>query len=316
MLKVCVLMGGSSTEREVSLISANEIIKNLNKSKYDIYDIDIPKDGSTDWIKKLLDNPPDMVLSALHGGMGENGAVQGLLDCMRIPYIGSRVMSSAICLNKHISKIIMKSFNIPVALDILIKNIDELFLNEEFIKNEMGFPLIVKPNSGGSSIGISMAYDFLNLTKSVEAVLGMNDFVLIEKYIYGQEVICSMVEGENGLSVLPVIEIRSPDMFSDYNEKYFTEDRNAEFSNLPDFLKTMIQEIAKKAFLALDCKGYAMVDMVVCEEQITVIEVNTLPGLTGKSLIPKATKYTEGGFSGFLDKLIEFELRTTKKNYV
>lgn len=308
MIKVCILAGGSSYEREVSLSSAEEIYSNLDRNKYTPEILEIPKEASTIWIKKLLESPPDIVLSALHGGLGEDGSVQGLMECMGIKYVGSKVLSSALCLDKHISKIIMRANHIPVLDDVLIKNSNDLNILKDLI-NDMGYPLVVKPNIGGSSVGISIVKSFSELEKAVNEVFLLNDYALIEKFVSGTEVTCGIIENEKGLQVLPVLDIKTARNFYDYNAKYKDDDTSISFSSLPKFLQAMIHEISKKVFILLNCRGYGRVDMIVHEEQIIVLEMNTLPGLTSHSLIPKAASMEMGGFSKFLDGLIEFEMK-------
>ncbi len=308
MLRLSVLAGGNSTEHDVSMLSASYIMDSLNKAKYDISLITIPKEKETGWIRQLLENPPDIVLSALHGGLGENGAIQGLLECMGIPYIGSKVMSSAISLDKQMAKQLMTLNSVQVPEGVLVKH--SAPLNEHLAKiREIGFPLVVKPNSGGSSIGVKIVSSELSLIDAVEQVKReYKDDVLIERYIKGMEVTCGVVETKDGLEVLTVLDIETDNEFFDYEAKYTEHMSKVELSRLPEFMQTMIKEIAKKVFSVLCCTGYGRVDMIVADEQIYVIEMNTLPGLTPHSLIPKAA--TSGGttFAQFLDSLINFEL--------
>lgn len=314
-IKLGILFGGSSIEREVSICSANEVLNNIDKDKYDIFIYDIPKDKTDkEWIKKLIDNPPDIVLSTLHGGSGENGNIQGLLNCLCIPYVGSGVLSSALGMNKHISKMIMKANYIPVIDDIFIKKNENIVEYEEKIK-QLGFPVIIKPNNGGSSLGISVANNYDEVIKAVNEVINYNDDILIEKFISGKEVTCCVINTENKLDLIYVLDINTLNQFYDYKAKYIDNMTKINISSLPEFLKIMIQEVAKKVFNVLECKGYACIDMIVHEEQIYVIEINTLPGLTKNSLITKASEYSSNGFSKFIDNLIKYELNNNlKKN--
>lgn len=302
--KVCVLMGGNSSEREVSIWSAQEILNNLDSNRYDFFSVDMPEDLNTSWIYTILNERPNIVLSALHGGLGENGAVQGLLECMGIPYVGSGVMSSAVSLDKNMSKNLLRHHHIPVADDVFIRKNEAVSAYDSKI-NELGFPLVVKPNRGGSSIGIKIAKNKTELTEAASFIFGLNDDVLIEKYIKGDEVTCGVIEDKQGLTVLKVLDIKPVNGFFDFDSKYKDNLSEIYFSKQPEYLETMIAEIAKKVFQVLECRGYGRVDMIVCEEQIFVLEMNTLPGLTSHSLIPKAADMP---FSDFLTKLIEFEL--------
>lgn len=307
-IKVALIDGGDSTEREVSFKTSNEMYKNLDKNKYDVQIITIPNDNTNDWVMDLIKSKADIVLSALHGGSGEDGTVQGLLECLNIPYVGTKVLGSALSMDKHLSKQIMQLYNIPVAQDVFIK-INEEFKNYEDDINKLGYPLVVKPNKGGSSIGITIVNTKQELIKAIDLVKQLKDDILIEKYIQGREVTCGLVENKTDIEVLTVLDISANSTFYDYKSKYEDDSTKIVFSTLPKFLQDMIQEIAKKVFIVLKCKGYARVDMIVHQEQIVVLEINTLPGMTSHSLIPKAIEAKGLSYSQFLDTLINFELK-------
>jgi len=312
--KVIVLAGGRSTEREVSFKTSEEMYKNLDKNKYDVDIIAIPAEASNEWVNKLIQANPDIVISALHGGAGEDGTVQGLLECLNIPYVGTKVAGSAIGMDKYLSKQIMRFNHIPVAGDIFINQKEDINNYKDDI-NILGFPLVVKPNKGGSSIGISIVNSFSELENAVNEVRKLNDDILIEKYICGREVTCGLLESKNAVEVLTVLDISANSTFYDYKAKYEAEDTQIVFSTLPVFLQEMIQEIAKKVFKVLKCSGYGRVDMIVQEEQVMVLEINTLPGMTSHSLIPKALQGQGISYGEFLDKLIEFELEKSQNKY-
>lgn len=299
-----ILMGGSSVEREVSFKSAENILDSIDKNKYDVVEIELPSDKSDiGWTEKL--KRVDLVLSALHGGIGENGSVQGLLHCMNIPYVGSKVTSSALCMDKHISKQIMSYNHIPVVDDIYFKRGEDITQYYDEV-GKLGFPLIVKPNRGGSSIGIEVVEDINSLTSAIKNIIDKyDDDVLIEKYIKAKEATCCVLQTKEGLKVMAVLDINKKGDFYDYNAKYVDDRNSADFSELPKYMQTMVMEIAKKVFEVLMCRGYVCVDMLIKEEQIYVIEVNTLPGLTKHSLIPRAVESMGISFGEFLEMLVE-----------
>lgn len=304
-IKLGILSGGNSIEREISIRSCKNLLDTLNKDKYliTVYDVDINK---KDWIISLIENPPDVILSALHGGRGENGSMQGLLHYLNIPFVGSKVLSSSLCMDKKIAKTIMSANHIPIPEDIYIKRGENIDLYKESLKI-LGYPLIIKPNRGGSSIGIKLCQNFDDITAGADIIINKyDDDILIEKYITGREIACCILENENTKDV-KILDISSSADIFDYENKYEKTD-SAYISNMPDFMQDMIRSIALKAFDCLKCKGYALVDMIVREEQIYVLEVNTLPGLTSTSLIPKGAELTGISFGEYLDKLIEFEL--------
>ncbi len=313
-IKLAVLAGGSSIEREVSFKSAENILQNLNAEKYDVYEIDLPFDKrDTKWVTELMELRPDFVLSALHGGRGENGAVQGLLQCLDIPYAGSGVLSCALCMNKQAAKKFMKDEHIPVTDDIYIPRDADISAFEQKL-DKMEYPIIVKPNRGGSSIGIEVTNDFESLKKAVRNIRSRyNDDVLAEKYIDGKEVTCAVVQTDEGLKIMSVLDINKSKGIYDYDAKYLSAENAVSFTTLPDYMKKMIEDIAIKAFNTLHCKGYGCVDMLIKDEQVYVIEINTLPGMTDHSLIPAAAAQMGMSLGDFLDMLITQRMQQAVK---
>ena len=305
MLKLGILTGGNSIEREVSLRSCENVVNALDKNKYDIKIYNVDKDNK-DWIRELIDSPPDMILSTLHGGRGENGSMQGLLHYLGIPFVGSKVLSSSLCMDKNTAKTIMRAVSIPVIRDVFIKRNENTELYKDTLE-QLGYPFVIKPNRGGSSIGIRLCRSFGEIAEGAEAIVKKyDDDILVEKYIEGRELACCILEVKNDKRVC-IIDIEDKGEIFGYDDKYERLSA-AKSSAIPEYMQYMIKAIALKAFDSLKCKGYAIVDMIVKEEQVYVIEVNTLPGLTRTSLIPKAAKLFDMSFGDFLDKLIEFEL--------
>ena len=308
-IKLGVLYGGTSIENEISKRSRDNIILSLDDEKYDITLYAIPKNGDKGWIKEFINNPPDIVLSALHGGKGENGTIQGFLHTLGIKYIGSKVLSSALCMDKYISKKILRQAKIQVPGDILVKKGEDPKVYTEEL-NELTYPVIAKPNRGGSSIGIAVCENMSSLELACKNIFDQyDDDVIIEKFISGSEVNCSVMETENDIEVLAVLDVKKEGAVFDFDDKYSAVQSIGSITTLPIFMQDMIKSIAKKAFKALRCRGYACVDMIVSAENIYVIEVHTLPGLTVNSLIPFGASSLGMSFGDFLDKLIEFELK-------
>lgn len=309
-LKVAVLKGGSSVEREVSFKSAENILKNIDKTKYDIKEIELPKDRSDiGWVTELMKFSPAFVLSALHGGRGENGAVQGLLQCLNIPYAGSKVLSCALCMNKQTAKDLMAFRHIPVVDGEFIPRRADVDMYEQKLAL-LEYPLIVKPNRGGSSIGISVVNDYEELKNAVDDIRKKyHDDVIAEKFIDGKEVTCTVLQTKDGLRVTSVLDINKPGGIYDYDAKYLGSESAVSFSTLPDYMRKMIESIAVKAFGVLKCSGYGCVDMIVKDEQVYVIEINTLPGMTDRSLIPYGISRMGMTTGEFIDRLIEFEMQ-------
>lgn len=307
-IKLSILTGGSSVEREVSLKSCENVLNNLDREKYDIHICTLPADGSSQWLNKLLSDEPDVVVSTLHGGIGENGSMQGLLHCLGIPYIGSKVFSSALCMDKKESKTVISANHIQVAPDIYIKRGESTALFADDVR-QLGFPLIVKPNRGGSSIGIEIVNNIEELDKAVANIVKVyDDDVIAERFIRGKEITCCVYEENNCPEVMAVLEVNKKGDIFDYADKYERGVSSA-LSSMPSYMQDMVKSIAKKTFSLLKCRGYACVDMIVMEEQIYVIEVNTLPGLTENSIMPRACKDWRMTFAQLLDKLIEREIK-------
>ncbi|WP_250278241.1 D-alanine--D-alanine ligase family protein [[Clostridium] colinum] len=299
-----ILKGGTSLEREISLKSFENVMQNIDKKKYNILDIDV-KDIDI-LIENIKNFKPHIVLNLIHGGMGEDGTIQSLLSLLNIKYVGSKALSSGICMDKNISKTILKANNIPVIDYVYIKKDENPYLYKVDI-DELMYPVIVKPNKGGSSIGIKIAKNIEQVFEAIESIKKLDDDILIEKFISGKEVTCSIVQNKEGLYVLSILDINTNSDIFDYSAKYDKE-TNIDFSNLPNFLQTMIKEVAKKVFNVLKCEGYVNIDFIIKEDDIYVLEINTIPGFTNKSLLPKALMLCNKSFTDFLDEIIEFAM--------
>ncbi len=307
-IKLGILAGGSSVEREVSFKSCENLVNALDKSKYDVHIFSLPDNNDKGWLNELMEYKPDVVISALHGGLGENGSMQGLLHCLKIPYVGSKVLSSALCMDKKSAKTVLEANHIQTAADVFIKRGESAALYADEMRI-LEFPLIVKPNRGGSSIGIQVVSSYDELERAAKNIVDKyDDDVLAEKFIRGKEITCCMFEENAKTNVMAVLEVNKKGEIFDYEDKYERGISSA-LTDMPKFLQDMVMSIAVKVFGLLKCRGYACIDMIVNEEQIYVIEVNTLPGLTENSLIPKACESYGISFGEFWDRLIKESLR-------
>ncbi len=300
-MKIGVLMGGISSEREVSLNTGKEILKNLDKSKYEVYPIEINK--KSDIIEKT--KGLDFAFIALHGKFGEDGIVQSVLDTLDIPYSGCDSFSSGICMDKSIAKCILKNSRINTGKWLIVKNAEELELDKVA---DLGYPVVVKPNSGGSSVATTIVYDESKTKGAVEIASKYDSEVMIEKYIQGEEITCPMINGE----LLPVISIKPKSHFFDYSSKY--DDGGAEeiIVNLKSPDKEVVESVAINCWKILKCSVYARVDMIISNGIPYVLEVNTLPGMTQNSLFPKSAKSYGLSFSQLLDRIIELSMEKKK----
>lgn len=304
-LTIALLSGGISSEREVSISSGDQVYEALDHHKYDI----IRYDPKTDLPKLVMDAPKiDAALIILHGPFGEDGTVQGLLDLLEIPYQGSGVLGSAIGMNKLASKHLYEKSGLLVPPYTVIGQND--ILDADACVKRLGLPLVVKPVGSGSSVGITIVKSKDSLNKAVDKAFEQDSMVLIEAYIDGIELTGGVI-GNNKLEALPLIEIVPNESFDffDYEAKYTAGATNEICpARVDDVTTQKAQEIAKTAHKALFCKGYSRTDMMLKDQDIYVLETNTIPGMTATSLLPQAAGKAGIPFSQLLDRLIELSM--------
>ncbi|EYE87974.1 D-alanine--D-alanine ligase [Fervidicella metallireducens AeB] len=296
-MKVGVIMGGISAEREVSLNTGKEMVKALDKNKYEVIPIVI--NTKEDLLEKAKDI--DIALLALHGKFGEDGTVQGVLETMGIPYTGCGVLSSALCMDKDMTKRILRFGGINTADWIIVKDKDKI--NYECIE-KLGYPLVVKPNSGGSSVATSIVNSREELETAVIEALKFDNEVMVEDYIKGDEITCPVLNGV----MLPILAIKPKSNFFDYNSKYSDAGAEEYVVELDKDLHKQIEQMAVNCFKLLKCKVYARVDFILKDGEPYLLEINTLPGMTRNSLFPKSAKAAGIEFSQLLDMIIEYSL--------
>lgn len=313
-IKIALLLGGVSGEREVSLKTGEKIFQALDKEKYEIEKYD-PKADLKELIDDIIAEKIDLVFPALHGPFGEDGKLQGMLDMLGVPYVFSGCLSSALAMNKHKTKLIAKDAGVPTA-DCQIVSKDEKFDLEE-IGDKFSFPVVVKPIELGSSVGISIVKSKEELEKAIEEAFSYGSSVLLEKFIKGRELTVAVM-GNNPPEALPVIEIKpkSSEWF-DYKAKYepgATEEICP--AQIPDDIKMQVQNLAVKVYNAIGCKDLARADFIWDEKEkkLYFLEINTIPGMTATSLAPQAAKAAGMEFPQFLDNLVEMALDARKKN--
>jgi D-alanine-D-alanine ligase len=304
-LRLALLMGGQSNEREISLKSGAEVQKALNPEGYEILIYDLMKD-----LPRLVADTPkiDVALIILHGRYGEDGTVQGLLELLGIPYQGSKVLGSAIAMNKRLSKDLYRREGLPVARDCIIRRGEALVL-DSFVE-ALDWPMVVKPCEEGSSIGIRIVRNKKDLASAVEGALTLDKEVLLEEYIQGREITVGIL-GNNTLEALPLVEIIPSEEyeFFDYEAKY-KEKASREIcpAEVPEKIARTAQDYALRAHKALQLRGYSRTDMIVRGSEIVLLETNTIPGMTRTSLFPQAAQAAGLTFSALLDRLIELAL--------
>ena len=328
MIKVAVIYGGMSTEHDVSVVSAKNVIDNLNIGKYDIHKIKISKTG--EWlsngkkIKNIVEElqKVDVVFPVLHGLYGEDGTLQGMLELLRIPYVGCKVLASSVCMDKVYTKYILNQAKINMAKFVYIQNeniyidddLEEIELqNDEIIdvvEKKLGFPVFVKPSNSGSSVGVTKANNGQELIKAIQTASKYDKKVLIEEAIVGKEVECAVL-GNDKVLASTVGEILSAEDFYTYDAKYNNiESKTVIPANINKEVIEEIKRMAIKAFKAVDGSGLARVDFFVQNEtnKIYLNEINTMPGFTSISMYPKLWEHEGLSYSELLDQLIKLAL--------
>lgn len=304
--KVAVLLGGRSSEREISIRSGKQISKALSESGYLVREID----PAENLVQSLEEFSPDVVFIALHGKYGEDGTIQGLLEMLGFVYTGSGVLASALAMDKVMTKKILKYEGIETP-PFYIFNEEELRngnLKKETISaiEQIGLPMVIKPARQGSTIGISVARNETDLEKAIDDALLYDTKIFGEKFIEGVEVTASVL-GATQPQVLPLIEIVSETGFYDYTAKY---SQGLSHHIIPARISPQaarkVEEMALKTFKALDCRQFARVDFIVGKDNtVYVLEVNTIPGMTELSLFPDAAKAAGISFGQLVSKIVD-----------
>lgn len=298
-MKIAVIMGGISSEREVSLNSGREVFNNLDRNKYEVIELIINE--KKDIFNKITPDI-DFAFIALHGKFGEDGCVQSILEAMDIPYSGCGPLTSGMCMDKNIAKTLLRQANLPTADWLVVRNLDEI--DYEAIE-KLGYPVFIKPNNGGSSVATFFIHSKEEVHNAVKAGLEVDNCVMIEKYIKGGEYTSFVLNGE----VFPTISIKATSEFFDYKSKYSENGAIEEIVYLEDSLQDQINEISKTCWKIFNCKAYVRVDIIISDGVPYVLELNTLPGMTKTSLIPRSAKAKNIGFVELLDKIIEYSMK-------
>nr|WP_329604339.1 D-alanine--D-alanine ligase [Undibacterium griseum] len=285
--KVGVLFGGRSAERDVSVMSGNGVLAALKSKGVDAHAFD-PAERS---MAELATEKFDRVFIALHGRYGEDGSLQGVLEQLNIPYTGSGVMASAIAMDKIFTKRIWQTHGLSTPKYAVLTPQTQL----RTVPDDLGLPLIIKPPHEGSTIGITKVRGYSEMSEAYALAAQFDDVVLAEEFIEGRELTVAVLgQGEQAYA-LPIIEIVAPDGNYDYQNKYFTDDtRYLCPAPLDPALTQQIQEMAVDAYRALDCEGWARLDVLLrkSDNRPFLLEINTSPGMTGHSLVPMAAKAT------------------------
>jgi len=340
-IKVAVLMGGKTPEHEISLITGREVVRNLNKSRYDILPVVISRTGEK-WqlvsVGKLLSLPDPMGLKgttkefvdslgkeiqgirqmakrkldvafiAMHGPFGEDGTVQGMLELAGIPYTGPGVLASALGMDKIMFRKVLASEGIPVPNYIIVEKGQ---VARRAFKALGKLPYFVKPHNQGSSVGASIVRTKKDLSKALNLAYEFSEIALVDEYIEGIEVTCAVL-GNKKPKPLPLVEIVPKKAeFFDYDSKY--RESGAEEivpARISTNLTKKVQKMAVDVYKTIGCRGFSRVDFILRNKRHPVVlEINTIPGLTPMSLLPKAARATKISYSQLLDKIIKYAFK-------
>lgn len=302
-LDVVVLMGGNSHEREVSLSTGKQIMTALNPDKYNITVADVAD------IMYLNEHKPDVVFIALHGPGGEDGSIQGTLQTLGIPYTGSGVLASALAMDKRMSKLLFRAMDISVLPHIdlhLSQQISNEDLRNRILQELHGLPVFIKPNSEGSTFGCSLVNTYDDLEIAISKAFKYDSVIIIEPYIKGIEITVSVLGNSNGpLKSLPAIEIVPKSQYYDYDSKYSQGGSEHIIpARLSDPLLDQAGQVARRCHALLGCKGMSRTDIIVSDDKLYVLEVNTIPGMTPTSLLPQAAAAAGISFADLVDHII------------
>lgn len=300
--KILVVMGGTSSEKEVSLKSGEAVYNSLIRKNYNAEKFVLNEDN----VCEIISKKPDLCVLCLHGKGGEDGSIQGMLELAGIRYTGSGIASSAMCMNKIITKKMLVHKNIPTPKFAEIKNGENI---EEFSKNlieQFGFPLVVKAPCQGSSVGVEIVHNFEELVTAIKNNIDYDNEILIEEFINGVELTVPVMK-ENGKAVaFPIVEIVSENTFYDYESKY-TEGMSHHIipARVNKDAAEKISQYAVDTYNALSCSGIARVDFFIDKDNNPyVIEINTIPGMTATSLVPDSAKAAGVEFDELVKKIV------------
>jgi D-alanine-D-alanine ligase len=336
-MKVAVLMGGTTSEREISLRTGRGMAQALRRLGHQVVSVDAAdgrlltageEERAGPSADALVSASPatlvsaaalreaDVVLIALHGGAGENGTLQALLELAGKPYTGSGVMASALAMNKAMSKRIFEQAGVPTPpwLLVAMDGLTAALLKTGDIPpavEDLGLPLVVKPNEEGSTVGLTILEEWAGMVTALDEAARFGHEVLLERYVEGRELTVAVV----GEQALPIVEIRPRSGFYDYESKY-TAGRSDYFcpADLPEPLAEEVRELGLKASRVLDCRGVTRVDFRLdAQDRAWCLEVNTIPGMTATSLVPMAARAAGMSYEQVVQRMLDLALEEARR---
>ena len=310
---ILVVMGGTSSEKDVSLRSGEAMYQALIEKGYCVERFVLTDRNAAEIIEKK----PACVVLALHGKGGEDGCIQGMLELVGIPYTGSGVASSAVCMNKILSKKLIAFEGIRTA-PFLSVGINDALNAAELVSDvlrKIGLPAVVKAPCQGSSVGVKIVKTQEELRCAIEEIYPLDHELLLEAYIPGKEVTIPVFKADGRVSTLPIIEITSENSFYDYQSKY-TKGMSHHIipARIGEATANEVRQMAEAAYKALDCRGLVRVDFMLDEKQTPyLMEINTLPGMTETSLVPDAARAAGQQFPDLVEQLVQEAVKVDEK---
>lgn len=307
-LKIAVLYGGVSKEREVSISSSKGIINALKKNGHDVIAIDFHPER----LHEILTLKVDLVFIGLHGKYGEDGSVQGLLDMLNIPYVGSGVLASSLAMDKFKAKQLFAIENIPVAKGERYRitettNVDEV---QKQILAAFDYPFVIKPNREGSTVGLTIVSEENQIKEAIQRATKSDEYILVEQFIKGKELTVPVLGKMNEEEALPIIEIIPKNELYDYESKY-SEGGSEHIipARISESLTEKIKDYAVRAHRVLGCETYSRADFLLTDDGTPyILEVNTLPGMTPTSLFPDSAKTANMSYEEMIEKFVQLTI--------
>ena len=319
---IAIVMGGYSSEAEISLKSGEVVYNSLDTSKYALFKVYILKEK---WVvlkndleyqinkndfSFLLDNQHihfDCVFNAIHGDPGENGTLIAYFDMLGIKHTSAPFYQMALTFNKRDTLSVVKEYGIPTAISFYMHQRDDI-VTDTIIK-KVGLPCFVKPNRAGSSFGVSKVYKEENLKNAIEKAYEEDEEIIIESFLDGKEVSVGVIEYHNELIVLPITEIVSENDFFDYEAKYMGKSKEITPARISQAEKELVEKQAKKIYQILNMKGFSRSEFIIVDGVPYFLEINTVPGMTEESLLPQQAKVASISLSELFDNAIQLALK-------
>ena len=326
MIKVAVIMGGSSSEYDISIKSGHMVMQHLSADKYDVYEVHIRKES---WVvirndqEYELDKNDfsvtiekekiqfDIVFNAVHGTPGEDGAILAYLEILNIPHTSASFDKMALTFNKKNTISVVRSYNIPTAKSVFLHKNDTI--DVENIITQVGLPCFVKPNRAGSSYGITKVYTFDDLLPAIETAFKEDKEIIIEEFLNGREFSVGVFKYNGKINVLPITEIISENDFFDFEAKYLGKSQEITPAKLPNYLYKKIQEVAIRVYKVLDLEGISRAEYILVDEVPYFLEINMVPGLTNASIFPQQVAAAQLSLQELFENIIEMKLQQAKQ---